>query len=140
MIVRSLDQNGDWQFGKGKNDYRVNADAVSQNLTTRIRSFLGDCFFALDAGIDWFGLLGAKDKLALQLAVSATILNTPDVLKINSLLIVTDVNRRITITYDVTTIYQQILNAEVIFKVGDILTTEEGDPLTTEDGDILITG
>lgn len=140
MIVRSLDENGDWQFGKGKNDYRVNKEALPQNLASRIRSFLGDCFFALDAGIDWFGLLGSNQRVALKLAVSATILNTKDVLKINSVLINYGENRTITMSYEIDTVYGIISSDSVLFKTNEILTTEEGDPLTDEDGNVLITG
>ena len=76
MIVRALDVNHDWTFGKGKNNYLRNQRAVSQNIDTRLLSFLGNCFFKVDAGIDWFNLLGAKSEISINLAVSTTILST----------------------------------------------------------------
>lgn len=79
MIVRALDINGDWTFGKGRNDYRTNLDAVVQNISTRLKSFFGNCFFAQNDGIDWFNYLGSKDQLGLNLAINATILNTESV-------------------------------------------------------------
>src|SRR5580704_8811226 len=80
MIVRALDSNGDWEFGASLNNYLVNNSAVTQNIKTRVSSFLGDCFFDLGAGIDWFTYLaGSKSQLAVQLSVSSVILNTMDV-------------------------------------------------------------
>lgn len=78
MIVRALDSNGDWTFGKGKNDYLSGNAAVAQLIKTRLLSFLGDCFFDTGAGLDWFTYLGSKDQTAVNLAVAAVILNTPD--------------------------------------------------------------
>lgn len=79
MRVRAIDSLGDWTFGKGANDYKVNLNAVAQDIKTRLNSFLGDCFFKRTAGIDWFNLLGGKDLIALNLAINATILNTANV-------------------------------------------------------------
>lgn len=105
MIVRALDGNGDWQFGKGKNDYKRNLNATAQNISTRLKSFLNDCFFAANEGIDWFNLLGSKNQQAISLAVSSVILNTVDVTSIVSLQINLSVNRTITIQYNVSTVY-----------------------------------
>lgn len=105
MIVRSLDGTGDWEFGKGKNDYKRNLDAVTQNIKTRLMSFLGDCFFDTTAGIDWFNLLGGKDRLALELAISSTILNTQNVTGLRQLSVTESPSRRITIRYRVQTTF-----------------------------------
>lgn len=106
MIFRELDENGDWTFGKGKNNYLRGKKALMLNLKTRLLSFLGDCFFDLSAGIDWFNLLGAKDQLALKLAISATILNTPEITGIISLnLSVNPRTRAASITYSVSSAY-----------------------------------
>lgn len=78
MRVRALDLQGDWTFGKGQNDYKTGQAAAVELIQTRLLSFLGDCFFDSGSGIDWFGYLGGKDELSLNLAVSSTILNTPD--------------------------------------------------------------
>lgn len=100
MRVRALDGNGDWQFGKGQNDFLTKNSAVIQNISTRLKSFLGDCFFDLGAGIDWFNFLGSKDQVGLNLAVSAIILNTEDITGIKQLSIdLNRVTRKITIRY-----------------------------------------
>lgn len=76
MIVRQITPIGDWTFGGGKNNYLRGNAAVAQAIGTRLASFLGDCFFDTSSGIDWFNLMGGKNELALQLAISAQILNT----------------------------------------------------------------
>jgi hypothetical protein len=77
MRVRAIDNTGDWTFGAGLSNYRSANAAVAQCIQTRLLSFLGDCFFDLDAGIDWLNFLGgSKSQLAVNLAVSARILNT----------------------------------------------------------------
>jgi hypothetical protein len=79
MKVRALDINGDWQFGRCLNDYLTANNAITQNIGTRLNSYLGDCFFNLNAGIDWFNLLGSKDQTTLNLSISSVILNTTGV-------------------------------------------------------------
>lgn len=108
MIVRSIDGTGDWNFGKGRNDYKSQVDAVSQNIKTRLQEFLGDCFWAVDKGIDWFNLLGSKNRLELELAISATILNTPEVTSLVEVLITVDNNRSMLIQYSVDTLYGRV--------------------------------
>lgn len=135
-IVRALDTDGDWTFGKGRNNYLSGIDAVSQNITTRLKSFLGDCFFDLSAGIDWFNLLGSKEQLKLNLAVTAVILNTPDVLSINQLSIDLSSNRKLTITYDAfTNVGGATASASGTF---DLLLTETGNVLVSEGEDPLV--
>ena len=108
MIERTVDTLGDWVFGKGKSDYKQSNDAVAQLIQTRLKSFLGDCFFSLGSGIDWFNLLGSKRLLELKLAISATILNTPDVTGMIELSTNLDNNRRMTIQYSVNTLYGKV--------------------------------
>ena len=110
MIFRALDVNGDWLFGKGKNDYSSGNKAVGLNIQTRLASFLGDCFFDKSAGIDWFNLLGSKNQLALNLAVSSIILITQDVTGILQVSINTNNVRNVTITYKVQTTFGTLSN------------------------------
>lgn len=136
ISVRALDSLGDWTFGKGKNNYKRNRDAVAQDIQTRLNSYLGNCFFDTSAGIDWFNLLGAKDQTALNLAISATILNTQDVktvLQLSSGL--NSRTRRFTVQYTVSTIYGNV--AQILAQSptsGVLITTQDGFILTTEDG------
>lgn len=108
MRVRALDGTGDWTFGKGLNDYKFGNDAVAQLIATRLRSFLGDCFFDQGAGIDWVSFLGSKDQLGLNLAISAVLYNTENVIKVNQLSINLTSNRALFISYNVTTSFSTI--------------------------------
>ncbi len=134
MIVRSIDSDGDWSFGKGKNDYLSANDAIGQNIKTRLQSFLGDCFFAMSAGIDWFNLLGSKNIIGLQLSIQATILNTTGVTRIVDFSLSLETNRRLNLQYTVETIYSRGGLASAIESVSYLLLTEGGDILLTEDG------
>ncbi len=112
MIVRALSADGDFTFGKGKNNYKKDLDALNQSLKTRLQSILGDCFFALTDGIDWFNLQGSKNELELKLAIAATILNTPDVTELLELSVNLSHNTRvITITYEIDTAFGITSNA-----------------------------
>ncbi len=103
MIVRAIDENNDWMFGKGIEDYKFNFNAVVQNIKTRLQSFLGDCFFSAGEGIDWPNLLGGKNQIALNLAVSAVILNTDNVTGVIQLDLELSSERVISISYQAAT-------------------------------------
>lgn len=111
MIVRALDKNFDWSFGKSLNNYISKNSAVIQNIRTRLLSFLGDCFFDITAGVDWLTFLGgskSKNQQALQVNISAVILNTAFVTGINQLSINLDSNRNFSISYQVQTTFSVI--------------------------------
>lgn len=105
MQVRALNSDHDWLFGKGANDYLQGNAAIVQNINTRLNSYLGNCFFDLNAGIDWFNLMGSKNLTALNLAISTSILNTDGVTGILQLSTNLTFNRQFTVTYQVQTIY-----------------------------------
>jgi hypothetical protein len=112
MIVRSIDGNNDWLFGKGKNDYKKDRSAIAQNIKTRLQSFLGDCFFALSDGIDWFNLLGSKNVLELRLAISSVILNTQGVTEIVSVNVIeNNSSRTLSVQYEVNTVLGRVQDA-----------------------------
>lgn len=107
MRFRNLDSNGDWTFGKGNNNYAINNKAIGLNIRTRILSWVGDCFFDLDAGIDWVNRLGSKNQRALlELDLRNIILQTEGVtglLEFNTVL----VGRKFTADYSVQTVYSK---------------------------------
>lgn len=114
MAFRNLSGNGDWVFGSGKNSYVTENLEIGVNIQTRVLSFLGDCFFATEEGIDWFNLLEMGKQEQLENSVQETIKNTPGVAAINSVDVVMGANRKITITYDVQTIYSESYTGEII--------------------------
>jgi len=86
MRVSGLDKNLDWRFGKGRAVYKRNADAIAQNILTRLRSFLGDWYLDTEIGIDWLTLLGnlGTEKRILR-SVESTVMQTEGVLSIQEL-------------------------------------------------------
>ncbi len=62
MKVSGLSKTGDWRFGRGRAVYVQDSKAIRQNVATRIRSFAGDWFLDVTAGIDWIQLLGRPNS------------------------------------------------------------------------------
>lgn len=117
MRMRNVNNDFSWSYGKGKNDYKRDLLATAQSIKTRLMSVLGDCFFSLDSGIDWFNLLGGKNLPAINLAVSSTILNTDNVTGINQVSINLNEQRQLTIQYSAQTIYGT-LNQQFQYDLG----------------------
>jgi hypothetical protein len=107
MSFRNLDSAHDWTWGANKSNYVTANQEIGLNLETRILSFLGDCFFATNEGIDWFNLLDYHYQDRLENAVQETVKNTDGVTAINSVDSIVNADRKIRITYDVQTIYSQ---------------------------------
>ena len=139
LIVRALDANGDWLFGKGTEDYKTGLSAIAQSIQTGLYSFLGDCFFSLSSGIDWWNLLGSKDTLPLNLAISATILNIPEVQSITQISSnLNHITRVFTLQYTALTILGAVTGSVSSIVATNYLLTESGDNLVTESGVDLI--
>ena len=113
MSFRNLDSAHDWTWGANKSNYVTGNQEIALNLETRILSFLGDCFFATNEGIDWFNLLDYRYQERLENAVQETIKNTDGVTGINSVDLIVNADRQIRISYDVQTIYSQSYKGEV---------------------------
>lgn len=113
MIFRNLDSNSDFTFGKGKNNYLRDDDAVKLNIRTRLLSWVNDCFFDIDAGIDWYNRLGSKNqRLLLEQDLKKVILSSEgvgDILSIFSSL----TGRDFMIEYNIRTIFSQSFRDEV---------------------------
>lgn len=85
MRFRNLTIEGDWCFGKGRNSFLMNDEALMMNIRTRLLSFLGDCFFDEEAGIDWWNLLGGKNLKSLLASVQRVVLRSSQVKRIVNL-------------------------------------------------------
>lgn len=112
-MFRNLDGNGDWVFGSGTSDYVTGNQEIGLNLKTRILSFLGDCFFAANEGIDWFNLLDYRYQDRLELAVQEVVKNTPGVTAINSIDFLLGANRKLTIAYNIQTVFSSSYEGEI---------------------------
>jgi hypothetical protein len=107
-IVRGLTSVGDWGgWGNGAGAYIAGNAQVAQNIQTRLNTFLGECFFATNAGVNWYVYLGYPgQQQAINLGIASVISNTQDVLNIVSVkLNITTSTRIFVITYTVNTIY-----------------------------------
>lgn len=118
MTFRNLDTNHDWTFGSSKSNYVSGNQEIALNIKTRLLSFLGNCFFATDEGIDWFNLLDYRYQDRLENDVQQVIIQTSGVIGINSIDILTTADRQIRIAYDVQTIYSSSYTDEVVPIIG----------------------
>lgn len=85
MKFRGLDANGDWMFGQGLGSYATKNAAIALDVAARVRLRKGNCFFAPTVGIDYTNLLEKGRIPDLTAAISNAILQTPGVVKINSI-------------------------------------------------------
>ena len=110
MKTRALDINGDFQFGRGLQSYVTEKDALSQNILTRLRQWVGDCFFAPNEGVDWNNYLDIGRKKLLDLDVKRVILQTVGVLRISSFTSTLNAEtRNVVISASIVTIFGTIL-------------------------------
>ena len=108
MRTRKLDSNNDWCYGNSENDYLTAKAAIAQNIKTRLKEYLGDCFWALQAGIAWNIRLGQTNQEELLKSDTYSIIkNTNGVTRIleHSLVVA---QRHATIQTLVDTIFGQI--------------------------------
>ena len=113
MITRSIDSSYDWSFGKGKQDYLSDSNALIQNINTRLMSFVGDCYFDQNAGIDWFLYLGSKNINGLKLSVGSVISSTDGVQDVTELNFTLDSKRQLLIQYAVTSSWSTALSGTI---------------------------
>jgi hypothetical protein len=117
MIFRAIDGANDWAFGQGVQSYFTNERAVSANIKTRLQVWLGECFFATEAGIDWRNILGGKNPAAQQAAVlqcRTVIVGSYGVVKVNSVnAVFNSASRALTITYSIDTIFSRSVTNSV---------------------------
>lgn len=119
MIIRKVDSGNDWNFGKGIADYARDAEAINENVKTRILSWLNDCFFALNDGVDWKSRLDVGQKENLILELRATILQSYGVVGINDVSVdFSGSTRLFTVTYDMITFFSQSFQSELSQAIG----------------------
>lgn len=105
MRYRGSTKTDDWVFGAGKQNYLRDNDAIMAGIKRKLLTFYSECFFEPRAGVPWFSILGQKDATPLLLAVKAAILDCYGVVRVTDVQFETDVNRKLTLTYNLDTIY-----------------------------------
>jgi hypothetical protein len=118
MIIRKVDGANDWRFGKGKSDYAKDDQAIGQNVQTRILSWVGDCFFAMNEGIDWASRLDVGQEDSLLDEVKSIILQSEGVVGINTVEVEFNrETRNVKIEYSIQTVnsdaFQQVIQGAV---------------------------
>ena len=113
MRQRALDIDNDWKFGKGRQDYLTDAEALKLNITTRLKSWTGNCFFAPNEGVDWNNFLDVGTKDSLDRDIKTSILQTIGVIKINSY-VSTITERNLNVDCEILSIYGNIFIREVV--------------------------
>lgn len=108
-ITRAIDSNGDWTFGHSMLNYKTDLEALKQNILTSLRSWKGDCFFDLQAGVDWINYLGSygRDE-ELKTNIIKVVSEVEGVINVENYQAYLDENRKIKITFNVNTIYGTI--------------------------------
>ncbi len=116
MRFRGIDAAGDWQFGAGLQSYLLDEDAIAADIKTALKVFLGECFFALDFGVDWWNLLGSRKGATENIILQCRqlISSREGVTKINRVEAVLDRGtRRLNVSFNVDTVFTRNLNGEV---------------------------
>ena len=107
MSIRNLDNNHDWTFGLSKNNYLTEQKEIELNLLTRLYCFYNDCFFDADFGIDYWNLLDYRGQAELENQVKEMIVQTGGIVAVDSIDILVDAWRNLTLSYNAYTIYSQ---------------------------------
>jgi hypothetical protein len=113
MKIRGLDENDDWTFGKGLEDYKTKSEAINQDVKTAILEWKGDCFFANNNGIDWNNRLEKRQQKRLESEIKSLISKREGIIQVNQISSSLSENRVLTITYEITTIYSETIKDSV---------------------------
>jgi hypothetical protein len=117
MIFRSLDTQGDWNFGKGKQDMLYLVDAIKANIKTRILSWVGDCFFSMESGIDWYNRMGQTgQRELLESDLRRIITQSEGVTGITSF-DSTLIDRSFSVSFSVDTVYSKSFTDTLVIEV-----------------------
>ena len=87
MKYRRLDENGDYVFGSGSNNFVVDLEAVSQAVVTRLKLLQGEWWEDLSEGLPlWQEILGSSGSnehlTYVDNLITQRIFNTPGVTSI----------------------------------------------------------
>lgn len=109
MKIRAIDSTGDWVFGQGKASYFTGVAEIIEDIDTALHLFMGEAFWSMKSGVDWWNLIGGKNPSAQQniiLQCRQVIASRWGVTKINSVeVLFTDYRRSLKVTYNIDTLY-----------------------------------
>lgn len=106
MIIRAINGDGSPQFGQGTENFLRDNAAIEENIATRLRCFLRDCFFDQSMGLDWLRFLGIPTKVEeVELSVRAIILQSYGVTRVIAIQVEKEDNRNLNLSYTIDTIF-----------------------------------
>lgn len=106
MIFRQITALGDWTFGKGISGYATDEAAIELNIRTRLLSWKGNCFFALDDFVDWLSRLDKGQENNLIQELKTVLLQSFGVVAVSEVSATLNrTTRAIQITYNISTIF-----------------------------------
>jgi len=109
MIVSRLTPAGDWTFGKGRANYAQRSEAITQTVSTRIKSMRGDWFLDTSHGSPWRGILGQPgDETRLVAEVRRVVLATQGVRQVTRVTATRAADRSVSVSLT----YRDIYNTE----------------------------
>lgn len=108
MRYRKLDENGDYVFGSGANDFYANSpEAVAQAVLTRLKLWIGEWFADTSDGTGWNqSILGKQSGNLYELTLRQRVLETPGAQSIEDFSGNLDAEtRKLTVSIVINTIY-----------------------------------
>ena len=118
MIYRSLDKEGDFTFGQGKQNFLNEEAAVAQAIKTRMKLLQGEWWENLEDGLPLFQKILARrqPKEVIDQIIKKRILGTPNVKSITEYESTwNNEERKYSFQGKVKTIFGDILVSEVMF-------------------------
>lgn len=111
MRYRALDQNGDYSFGQGSQNFLIDSrQGVAQAVLTALRLFQGEWFLDSTAGVPWFTeVVGYGTQGIYDNVIKAAVLQVQGVLDLqNYASNLNRITRELTITMDLDTQFGQV--------------------------------
>jgi len=119
-MIRRLDSNDDWTFGSGKGSYIGELEGLALRIKTQLREWTGDCFFALNRGVDWHLMDRQENHILRQ--IRAIIMGNREVLGTGDISIERTDDRKWKLNINVMTIYEHNLTLLEIYGDSDSST------------------
>lgn len=111
MRYRKLDEDDDYSFGIGANNFHINSpEVVAQAILTRLRLWMGEWFADTSDGTGWNqSIIGKQSNNLYELTLRQRVLETPGVQSIEGFQSSLDAEtRKLSVSMTVNTIYGSI--------------------------------
>lgn len=119
MATWALDSNGDWTINDNIFTALNGNYEIIQNVETRIKEQVNDCFFNLKAGIDWINMPRGQEQInELVVQIKNIIASTDGVTSVIEIIFNFDsVNRKLNVQAIYKTIYTDLNTSQLLFDI-----------------------